>query len=233
MISPHITAVLCTGSKEFALMASGSIANEDEPLGTVPRGIGYPEYVRNRVLFDGRTVAERARAHGVSTRTVYRYDALFAETGSVRRRPSRAGRHRSVPPEADEYLRMLTAAAPSASRNEMREALLSLTGFSYSASTLTRRWQAMGFTLKRLRTYSRSRDESRRVRYWSNGPEGPHGVAGVYGIPSWQFIDMDEAGFELKECDRAFGHAPKGQRASAPGWVGPSISDGMLAHSPW
>jgi transposase len=195
----------------------------------IPMGTGYPAYVRHRVLLDPRSPDERAHAHGVSLRTVYRYDALYASTGSVERLPSRAGRHRSTSEDTDEFLRLLTLVAPSAYRDEMRQALLALTGERYSDSTISRRWKSMGFTLKRLRIHSRTRDESRRVRYWTNGPDGPPGVAGVHGIPVWLMADSDEAKVKLSECDRHYGHALIGERACEEGWVRARVT-GFASH---
>jgi hypothetical protein len=101
----------------------------------------------------------------------------------------------------------------------MRAALLETTGVHYSDSTISRRWKTFGFTLKRLRSYSHTRSEARRTRFWTNPPIGPTGIAGVFGVPTYQFVDLDEAGFQLNETDRKVGHALKGHRASAPGWV--------------
>jgi transposase len=120
----------------------------------------------------------------------------------------------------DERLRVLTLARPDLRREEARQALLETTGRTYSLSTISRRWRTLGFTHKRLRKYARNRDEQRRVNFWVNPPDNlPRGVAGVFGVPTWSMIDIDECGIQLQECDRTFGHAPKGRRAMMPGWV--------------
>lgn len=68
-------------------------------------------------------------------------------------------------------------------------------------------------------SYAATRDEQRRINFWTNGPLGPVGVAGVFGVSSTAFIDIDECGIELRECERRFGHALRGQRTYFPSWV--------------
>jgi len=51
-----------------------------------------------------------------------------------------------------------------------------------------------------------------------NGPNGARGVAGVFGVASSQLVDIDECSIELDHCERRFGLAPIGERASMPGF---------------
>lgn len=186
---------------------------------TVPYGVGYPAWLRNRVLFTAGSKAERSERTGVSLSTVYRLDWLWSKTGSVERLPRRAGRKPGTSSEADDRLKLLTTLAPGVYRSELVRALNELTPYQYKVWTITRRWRRLGFTKKKLRIHSFKRNEERRVRFWVNGPTGPQGTAGVRGEYTGKMIDIDEAGFMLCECDRTHGHALKGQRAEAPGFV--------------
>lgn len=184
----------------------------------VPRGVGYPVWFRQRIIDTPGSAKMRAWHYKVSLVTVYRLDRLFAQTGSVLRRSFRGGAPRIMTPLNDERVRVMTMGNPRVRRDEIQKALRAL-GVSVHATTISRSWKRIGFTYKRLRRFARSRDEQRRVFFWINGPVGPRGVAGVFGVPTLEMIDIDEAGIELTECDPHFGHALKGQRAQAPGWV--------------
>jgi hypothetical protein len=219
VVVPSAGAPPPPGGGESTALTAADVVVKPALFKTVPRGVGYPSWLRNRVVLSSGSARERALKHGVSVRSVHRFDGLFGRTGSVERLPSRAGRPPATPAAADMRLRFLTSIAHDVYRSELRAALLALTGWDYKLSTISRRWKNLGFIKKRVRRFSRNRSEDRRVRYWVNPPVGAPGIAGIFGIPTWSFIDIDEAGFELTECDRPFGHALKGQRASMPGWV--------------
>jgi transposase len=185
---------------------------------SVPFGSGYPTWLRRRAVTRTGSAVDVSSDLGVSVPSVYRFRRRFALTGSLTRLPLRGGQARVMDETNLERVRILTHAAPAIRRGTVRQ-ILSELGTNVSPSTVSRAWKTLKFSFKRLRIHSSTRDEGRRVRFWVNPPQGEVGIAGVFGIPSYQFIDIDEAGIELKECNAHFGHAPIGQRAEAPGVV--------------
>jgi transposase len=187
--------------------------------GTVPSGSGYVAYTRQRILADEGTAADVAARQGVSVSTVYRVRRRYLETGSAERAPASGGRPRKLREEAVEAVRVLTVVNPSVRRDEVQDALRALLNVDISPSLVTRTWARLGFTHKHVHKYYRFRDEDRRVRYWCNPPVGVRGVAGINGVNTFFMIDTDEMGAELNECDRHWGHAPKGHAAIVPARV--------------
>jgi transposase len=195
-----------------------SLRHREQQADFVPFGVGYPLWQRNRVVSAAGKASAVAAQTGVSTSSVYRYRQLLATTGSVQRRPF-SGAQAHVMDEVNlERVRLLTHAAPGITTDNVRTVLREL-GTDVSTASVSRAWKRLDFTRKRLRTYSAARDEARRTRFWTNGPVGPVGEAGVFGVPSLEFVDIDEAGVEITECNAHYGHAPRGQRADAPGVV--------------
>jgi len=193
------------------------IAEERTP--TVPYGIGYPSWFRQRIVEDRDKAEVVAKRFGVSVASVYRFRRLELENGSVARSPPAGGRRLRLSQAATEIVRMLTLLDPSARRDEIQAALRSTLDVDASASLITRTWARLGFTHKHLHRYYRNRDEDRRTNYWCNPPEGARGVAGISGVNTMSMIDIDEMGAELTECDRHWGHSPKGKAAIVPGRV--------------
>lgn len=185
----------------------------------VPYGTGYPLWFRQRIAQAEGTPEERAAQFGVHVSTIYRHHRLFLQTGSFERLPARGGAPRATTAVDEARLHALTLARPDILRDEARRVLGELSGRAVTVWSISRMWKRLSFTSKRLRTYARARDEQRRVNFFINPPVGPHGVAGIYGIPTMSMIDVDEAGIQLQMVDRVFGHAPRGRRASMPGWV--------------
>jgi len=185
----------------------------------VPYGVGYAQYTRQRILDDPDKAQNVAEQHGVSVATVYRIRKRVLETGNSARSLPSGGRPRKLTDEAVDVVRTLTLVDPSVRRDEIQAALRSLLGEDVSAALVTRTWARLDFTSKQLHKYYRFRDEERRVRYWCNPPVGLRGVAGINGVSTMSMIDIDEMGAELNECDRHWGHAPKGQAAVIPARV--------------
>jgi transposase len=188
----------------------------DAAVDTVPYGVGYPAWFRQRIVDDPDEPEAVAARFGVSVASVYRFRRRLLETGSVQRAPQSGGRPRKLSETAVEAVRVLTVVDPSVRRDEIQRALRYQ---DVCTTMITRTWARLDFTYKHLHRHFRYRNEERRIRYWCNPPVGERGEAGVRGVNVYSMIDIDEMGAELTECDRHWGHAPRGQVATVPGRV--------------
>eukprot|EP01043_Picozoa_sp_COSAG02_P007797 COSAG02_NODE_240_length_27672_cov_67.291445_4_plen_172_part_00 len=103
---------------------------------------------------------------------------------------------------------------PGASYIEVKQFVHAAVGETIKPPQLSRELKRLGFSRMMLQRASKNRDEEDRVRWWTNVPNALLvDDRGVRGLDPALLIDIDEKGLWLHEANRAYGHAPTGQRA--------------------
>jgi len=188
------------------------------------RGKAYSTDFRRIVLNGEGTLEQRAERAGVHPSTVYRWQKRLFTEGTLDRKPFAGGRPLATTEDEDNYLRLVTLAKPDIMLDEVIQVMQEYTdrhgsSSTFLTSTISRRWQRLSFTRKVVRHLSAKRDEARRQRYWMNPPIGPRGIAGVFGVDTEEFVDIDESIVKLSSSNRTRGRSPKGERAETIGFV--------------
>ena len=150
-----------------------------------PKGVPHTTVTRTNVLNDpGQSTLEVARSAQVCEQSVRRYQQRMADTGSVAPKAHTGGAAKKLT-RADAYaLYLMTMAKPSTTRDEMQAFLVLNRAKLVSVWTISREWQRLGLTRKRMKFYSMHQDEASRVAFWTNAntpalPRNRRGVAGT------------------------------------------------------
>ena len=187
-----------------------------------PKGVPHTTVTRTNVLNNpGQSTLEVARSAQVCEQSVRRYQQRMADTGSVAPKAHTGGAAKKLT-RADAYaLYLMTMAKPSITRDEMQAFLVLNRAKLVSVWTISREWQRLGLTRKRMKFYSMHRDEASRVAFWTNAntPALPRNRRGVAGTSAMDIINIDECIMYIDRKNRLTGHSPAGERAAEPGVV--------------
>ena len=115
---------------------------------------GHSTDLRQRVvdaLAKGMTQKEAAEVFSVGTATVYRWDRLQRETGSVEPRPHGGGNPRAVDAAGDEVLKALVAEKPDRFIPELTAELNERTELTASHASVSRALSRLGVSRKKRR----------------------------------------------------------------------------------
>ena len=128
-----------------------------------PIGVPHTVVTRTNVLTDpGQSTLEVARSARVCESSVRRYRKRVADTGSVAPEPHTGGPAKILT-RVDAYaLYLMTMARPSITREEAQAFLVLNRAKHVSLPTVSREWQRMGLTQKRMKFYSIHREEVTR-----------------------------------------------------------------------
>lgn len=126
---------------------------------------GYSVDLRQRVvdaLARGLTQDEAAEQFDVGVATVYRWQRLHRENGSVAPLPHGGGHPRAIDPAGDELLRKLVAEKPDSLLPELAKKLNALIPAPAHVSSVSRALKRLGLTLKKNAERRREAPPGRR-----------------------------------------------------------------------
>ena len=159
------------------------------------------------VLLQNKSISEVSRLLYISKKSVRRYLLLFQRTTDVRALMQRHGPRRILR-NFDEFMVVqLALRKPSVYVRELAEELQRQSGREVSQATVWRTLRRFGFSHKKLNRIASQRDEERRDVFRLETIE-----AGIY-TPD-MFVFLDEAGFDLRNCQRRYGYSLQGTPAS-------------------
>ena len=170
---------------QMANCAAWSHRWRPHPNHVSPKGVPHTTVTRTNVLNDpGQSTLEVARSAQVCEQSVRRYQQRMADTGSVAPKAHTGGAAKKLTRADACALYPMTMAKPSTTRDEMQAFLVLNRAKLVSVWTISREWQRLGLTRKRMKFYSMHRDEASRVAFWTNAntpalPRNRRGVAGT------------------------------------------------------
>jgi hypothetical protein len=163
---------------------------------------GYPLYFRNQVVnfaFDHGIHATLVKYSSLSQATIYRWlnrITPYRQTGN---------KERAHVTGFDQFLLSIALFTyPTGTAETFAMFIIANGGRTYSNRAITRKLKEMKVSNKKAsieayEAYS-ERNIIRSRLYWNSPPR-----IGVRGIPRWRLLDIDEAGFTLKDCPRRYG----------------------------
>ena len=98
---------------------------------------------------------------------------------------------------------------PAAQLCECKSFLRVTQGSDFSHSTISRELRNLALTYKAMRYYSKNRNETDQVAFWTNAPNHPVRT-GVAGVHHSYIVDIDETGRYTSAACRCRGHSLSG-----------------------
>ena len=172
-------------------------------------GPGYPEWFRERIML----MARKDALEHVSASTLDRWIEQQQQIGTVTRIPHEKGCHRRISAIEVAVMHLIKLRNPTASADEVMNAIASLFGRVFSRPKITlalKDYNPYG-TLNFVCTESDAVDASEFLRaLWRLQPP----PLGHVGVNRYDLIDHDECGLFVTTCNRHYGHAYMGKRAT-------------------